>query len=57
MEENIKDIESISNEDLLELYSKVLEHLDYLGEKIITENKEEETENSEEKEAGGDKNE
>ena len=32
MDENIKNL---SNEDLLELYNKVLEHINYLGQNII----------------------
>lgn len=62
MEDKIKDINSISNEDLLTIYSKVVEHLDYLSKQIIVEKEEVENpegeENSEKDEQdGGDKNE
>ena len=62
MEDKIKDINSISNEDLLTIYSKVVEHLDYLSKQIIIEKEEVENpegeENSEKDEQdGGDKDE
>ncbi len=58
MEDKIIDINSISNEDLLTIYSKVVEHLDYLSKQIIVE--QEDTENTEEENTeqdGGDKDE
>ena len=48
MEENF-DIKNLSNEDLLELYAKVVEHLDYLKQSILT--------IEEESEDGGEENE
>lgn len=47
MEENF-DIKNLSNEDLLELHKKVVEHLDYLKQSILT---------IEEEEDGGEENE
>lgn len=51
MEQEIKDMKELTNDDLLNLHSAIQEHIKYLREKIIT------LEDEKEENTGGDSNE
>lgn len=51
MEQEIKDIKELTDDDLLNLYSVIQEHIKYLSEQIIT------LEDDKEEDIGGDINE